>query len=313
MSILSMCRKTASLIYILYLSGALSPAITMPANAVELEICAHQEGFQEKTLPADLKAIKNGLAISIKLQQMEDNCYQATLPTCDSDVTIQAKVDRTFFGSSECSIDPSPMQIAMIANKIEILTASFGDPDDLNLKDFDTQGFILKIKHADEALEKFSEDGVKSVNSVYAALVARDYGTAQKEAAQVAALLLEAGEEGPSLAYSSITYAAGFRAIGLDAFAPENPLVVAGPTDTTIVMNEEGRRVLDLYQDARSINSKRGVWDFATTSKISEIEPIRAGEKLDIPTSIMDAGAVTPNSLSKSDFFIDKSGRLILK
>ena len=75
-----------------------------------------------------------------------------------------------------------------------------------------------------------------------------------------------------SLAYSSITYLAGFNAMGLDSLSEQNPLVSAMGTDATpfLVLSQTGQDVLSAYQEDLDIKSKRGVWDFNTSFTISK-------------------------------------------
>src|SRR5690606_6758529 len=151
------------------------------------------------------------------------------------------------------STDPTPMLVAMRPNRVEILTASVADAHGNGLPGFDRQGFIADIMRTETALPELPTEGRRSVNALYAALATGNYPEAQRHASETAAYLRGIEEVQLSLAYSSITYVAGFRAIGVDPLASENPLVSVGPTPSSFILNKEGRDVLGLYQAARAI------------------------------------------------------------
>lgn len=261
---------------------------------------------------ADMKVLRSGATVPIAPQRLEDKCVRAELPACDDTITIEASIPRSYSGRSTCSIDPSPMLIAMQANRVEILTMAFGDTLGEGLQGFNEQAFLDEIARTEAVLPELPVKGQQSIDALYAALTNGNYPEAQRQAVEAAGFLRKADEERLSMAYSSITYVSGFRAIGLDALAVENPLVAVGRDPSFVVLSEEGSKVLELYQSARTISAKPGVWDFATTDSVAAVVPL-AVDSTSMPNTIDVRGAIAPRSLGMNDFSIDAAGRMILK
>lgn len=283
---------------------------TALADSVTVTVCAHPEKYPTLNLNADLKVIQRGAAISIEFQPLDNRCFRAELPACDDTVTIEVSIPRSYSGRSACSIDPTPMLIAMRADHLEILTAAFADTLGEGLPGFSRQDFLAEIARTEAILPKLPEEGQRSISALYAALADGNYSEAQRQATEAAGFLRSVKEERLSLAYSSITYVSGFRAIGLDALASDNPLVAVGVDPSFMVLSSKGQDVLELYQTARKIPANPGVWDFATSASVATVAPSALDE-----TSMQDAmterGAIAPRSLDMNDFSIDAVGRMV--
>ncbi len=277
------------------------------ADIVTVTVCAHPEGLPAWTINADVRVLRSGATIPVTPQPLDDDCMRVDLPVCDGAVVIEAIVPRIYSGRSTCSTDPSPMLIAMQANRVEILAAAFADTMDSGLPGFDAQSFFTEIARTEAVLPALPVQGKRSYDALYAALASMNYPEAQRQATEVAGFLRNIDEIRLSLAYSSITYIAGFQAIGLDPLASDNPLLVVGATPSSLVLNEQGRNVLELYQSAREIPARRGVWDFPTTASIATVAPLSMEE---ISTSAGARGVSTPPALSIGDFTIDEMGRM---
>jgi hypothetical protein len=284
------------------------PAVGL-ADSFTVTICAHPEGLPKWKIDADVTVMQNGAAIPVTPQPLDDNCMRVDLPVCDSAVVIEASVPRSYRGRAACSTDPSPMLIAMQANQVEILTIAFAETLGDGLPGFDRASFLSEIARTEELLSELPVKGQQAVDALYAALATRNYPAAQRQATEVAGFLRNVGEVRLSLAYSSITYVAGFQAIGLDALASENPLVAVGPTPSSVVLNEQGRDVLELYQSARAIPAQLGVWDFPTTASVATVTPFTMQE-ISAQSSTGARGSVTPKALNINDFSIDAAGRI---
>ncbi|MDQ0324613.1 hypothetical protein J2R99_000462 [Rhodopseudomonas julia] len=259
---------------------------------------------------AEVKVLQSGATIEITRQTLNDRCIRANLPACDDTVTVEASISRSYSGRSTCSTDPTPMLIAMQANRVEILKESFADTLGEGLQGFNRQTFLAEVARTEAVLPKLPARGQRAINALYAALADGNYPEAQRQAAEAAGFLREVEEERLSLAYSSITYVSGFRAIGLDALASENPLVATGSNPSFVVLSEKGRDVLELYQSARKIPAKPGVWDFPTSAKVATVEPATADD-LHAQNTTEARGAIAPQSLDETDFFIDAMGRMV--
>ncbi|TJZ89707.1 hypothetical protein FA743_18030 [Paracoccus gahaiensis] len=282
------------------------------ADGVNVIICAHPEGLPAWTMNADVRVLRSGAAIAITPQALENSCVRVDLPACDAAITIEVNVPRSYSGKSTCSTDPTPMLIAMQANRVEILTAAFADVLGDGLPSFNRQSFLAEIARTEAVLPELPAEGRRAVDALYAAIATGNYPEVQRQAAEAAGFLRSVEEERLSLAYSSITYVAGFRAIGLDPLASENPLVTAGPTPSSVVLNEEGRNVLELYQSARAIPAAPGIWDFATTASVANVTPLAMEETLR-QDSIDARGAIAPQVMGVNDFSIDATGRMVLQ
>ncbi|RNF33998.1 hypothetical protein [Paracoccus methylarcula] len=293
-----------------FLAIVLVVPATTQADSITVTICAHPEGFPKQTIQANLKVLRSGAVIPTTPQPLSDSCVRVDLPACDGTVMIEASVPRTYSGKLACSTDPTPMLIAMQADRVEILTASIADAWGDGLPGFDQQSFIADIIRTDTILSELPVEGQQSVNALYAALAARNYPEAQRQASETAAYLRGIEEVKLSLAYSSITYVAGFRAIGVDALASENPLVSVGPTPSSVVLNKEGRNVLGLYQAARAIPAEPGVWDSATTANIATVISLDAEGNAE-DEFMKTRGAIVPQAFSANDFSIEPTGRMV--
>jgi hypothetical protein len=155
---------------------------------------------------------------------------------------------------------------------------------------------------------------VRADARLFAALSQQDFSTAQKHANLLAGYLRDASKNEISLAYSSITYVAGFRAMGLEALAPENPLVTTVGTTAQpwVVLSPEGKKILQIYQSKRLIGSTLGVWDYETTnvlSKISNGAKQNSGQKSGGNSAFLPV----PRDLDQDQFSIDEEGRLIFQ
>ncbi|MFN3171218.1 MAG: hypothetical protein ACE37E_11055 [Hyphomicrobiales bacterium] len=262
-------------------------------------------------MDADVRVLRSGAVIPITPQSLDDSCVRIDLPACDGAVTIEASIPRSYSGRSTCSTDPTPMLIAMQANRVEILNAAFADALSDGLPGFDRQSFLAEMVRTEAVLPELSDEGRQAVGALYAALAAGNFPEAQRHAAEAAGFLRSIEEVRLSLAYSSITYVAGFRAIGLNALASENPLVAVGTNPSFVLLSEEGRNVLELYQFARAIPAKPGVWDFATTANVSTVAPL-AMDAASMQDFVNARGAIAPQALGVNDFSIDETGRMVV-
>lgn len=251
------------------------------AENTQIKVCAHPKGSEKNCRTVKIEVMQGGFPMKLPQapRQGENKQYMITLPTCDSNVTIRAGSSDYYYGTATCRYEPQPIQIAMSGDRWEVIEAAF-TPTEVDdqfaflkaVPKFDWESFRNEINGTSDAIIDLPEEAQTSEANLYAALAEKNYAEAQKFASELAAYLRQDGEEKLALAYSSITYVSGFRAIGIDALAEENPLLTTSTEakSSFVVMNEEGQKVLRKYQELQDVPGKRGVWDFATTTVVSD-------------------------------------------
>ncbi|WP_319413726.1 hypothetical protein [uncultured Cohaesibacter sp.] len=252
------------------------------ADPVEVTICAHPEGQETQFRSVDIRVIQDGFPVKLNpapLQSM-NHCYLLSLPDCRAEILIHAASSSYYKGSSPCRNEPQPIKIAMSPQHWQIaanaLSLENGNTKFATLSGFprfDAKRFQKIIEKTNEVIAKLPADARIAEEQLFAALAEGDFSKAQNYANDLSEHFRKANEEGLSLAYSSITYIAGFRAIGIDALAPEKPLLTTAGTGVSsfVIMNNEGQDLLKEYQALREVRGKNGVWDYATTNAIAEI------------------------------------------
>lgn len=278
------------------------PAMTKAQTLITM--CAHPQGKESYFMDVDISVSQDGAIIDISSQKLTDKCYRIEIPICDDATKIEVISGRTYKGASVCKRVPSPMLIAMKASREVVVTALFGSLSEKWNYEFGSADFFATISGTEEALTHLSNEAKTADFKLYTALATNDYATAQQQANKLAEYLQLAGNERLSLAYHSITYVTGFRAIGFNALAEDNPLVttVGSPDPSFVVMSAEGKKILGLYQRMRLIRATPGVWDHPTSTTVSTIKSSLNGELIAAPTE-----------LNPDDFFIEDSGRMILR
>ncbi|WP_138464973.1 hypothetical protein [Poseidonocella sp. HB161398] len=276
-------------------------------------------------MEVSITAIRNGTQIAVTSNQRLDKCYDVVLDSCDPEVRIHVKSGEFYKGSIECRSEPPPLEIALLADRIVMVTTLFSGIDK-NIPGFDAAGFQFEFSQADAVIDGMPESAATADAAMLAALGAGDFPAAQRWANEMAALMHNAGYDRLSLAYSSLTYVTGFTAMGVDPVGGEGgPLVTAiGAPDAAFpVMTYEGRDVLELYQAGRQIPAKPGSWDYATSSTIATIDTVTAPDATSTPKwnspdfggfdTIRENTISLPGKVTAEDVMIDQTGRFILR
>ena len=277
------------------------------SEAETITVCAVPEGDENRYMDVTVSAEMNGLPLDISTQQLTTGCVRVTLDQCTEAVIINVATEVTHRGVARCQPSPPALKIAMQTLRWDFIARAFGRHGSEQARQigFDITGFEAEIAKASIALADMPPDARVANQALREALGRGDYATAQSKASEVATYLRLADEERLSLAYSSITYVAGFKAMGVDPLAPENPLVtvVGSPQSSFLVLSPEGRNVLQLYQQKRAIRARPGVWDYRTTATVSDIEKVAE----DVQTFAV------PPGLESGRLGIDRAGRLQLR
>ena len=266
-------------------------ALMIPTNVIaeNIKICAHPEGYISRFMHAEIKVFKDGAMIEVETDRLDDNCYSMKIKSCGKTTKITAISGKVYKGEASCRTKPQPLLISMEPQKIEILTSSFSGIFDGKIQGLNSEGLLKNIITADELLSADAE--TKAVLAeFYAAAAAYNDADAQKLANMIAGTLRSKGQTELSLAFSSLTYVAGFRAIGIEALAPDNPLLaVAGePTSAYLVMNKTGQDWLESYQNRHTSNIDLGVWDYPTSEVIAKTTPSISETILKNPSAFED-------------------------
>lgn len=283
---------------------ALALILPMKTNAeTSIKVCAHPQGHVEYYMTARILAFRNDLPIAVSPYRLSDKCYQIGIPVCDNATRIEVTSGRTYSGKAACSGDPSPMLIAMEANREEIIMAALKSRNQPIGIGLDIKGFLATIGRTDAVISGMPDGARVADSKLYLALEAGNFATAQRQANELSGYFRESGNERLSLAYSTITYVSGFRAIGFDSLSVDNPLVtiVGSPDPSFAVISKEGKNLLQLYQFKRAVSGESGAWDFWTAKAVSTIEPSPQIEVVAAPTESR-----------WGDLIIDRSGRMVL-
>ena len=245
--------------------------------ADEVIICADASGAGNY-ISANFSVFYDGIRMDTKATLREDNCYSLSIPLCIETVKIRAISGQNYKGETFCSGDPSPLVVAMEWQRGTIIATAFQNEDAATSQLFNATGLIEILENSDSVVLASAPEVRATENRFYAALSAQDYALAQREANEMASLLRQSGETGLSLAYSSLTYLAGFYAIGVEPLSPGNPMVssIGSANDAYLVLTPEGQNVLSLYQAARALPEATGVWDFQTTRAVAAISDSRS-------------------------------------
>lgn len=278
----------------------------VPAEAETITVCAFPTGDENKFMDVTVTADLNGRPLKISAEALTTGCLRVSLDQCTDAVTIHVATEVTHKGNSRCQSTPPALKIAMQSLRWDYAAMALGlrGQDKLKRLGLDISSFETELESADSALADLSESAREADKALFAALDAGDYATAQLQANEVASYLRQAGKERLSLAYSSITYLAGFQAMGVDPLATENPLVMTTEDlrQIFLVLSPEGRNVLELYQTERAIPAQAGVWDYPTTAAVSHIDTVTDATE----------PAIVPPGLRAGQFAIDNAGRLLL-
>jgi hypothetical protein len=306
------CPLTRRHILALLVFTAVVPA--MSEAQTEVKVCAHPKGYNTLYRTADITVRRNGeiLQLDAKPILLEGRCYSITLPVCNEEISIKAASSSDYFGVESCVSPPPLIKIAMSGDRWRVLTSAFGALEYGAVPGFDTARFQMEIAAAETVIADLPAPAQRAEAALYAALAEGNFSEAQQQANEVSSYLRQAGNDRLSLAYSSITYVAGFRAIGVDPLAVENPLVATmGATSSPfVVLSPEGQNVLELYQAERKIPAQVGVWDGPTASAISNI--MRSGASVTEDPTVQMIKPV-PRGLQFGDFDIDNTGRMVVR
>lgn len=253
--------------------GPISIALLIPAQLqaqAALRVCIHPSGVDGYYMLAHISVIENGAEIQIKPVLLENKCYRVNVPDCTDAVTIKATSGRAYSGETTCRTKPTPLLLAMKADREEIISTSLGLTTKTVSGGFNVNEFVSELKASDAALAKLPPKAKVANAKMYEALANRDYGAAQWHANEVAGLLRKSGNEKLSLAYSSLTYFSGFKAIGYDPLSPDDKLVttVGSLSPKYVVLSPKGKKALTDFQLKYSVTQKLGVWDFKTAQAL---------------------------------------------
>lgn len=280
---------------------------TVAADTETITVCAHPEGDPNRFMVVDISAEMNNRRLDVSTERLTSGCISVSLEQCTASVTIKVFTEITHRGEAKCKPSPPDLRIAMQSQRWDYTARALGflDQEKTSFLAFDSEGFEAALASSDSALADLPEDARKADTALFVALAAGDFAKAQRQANEVASYLRQADNERLSLAYSTITYVAGFNAMGVDPLARENPLVTTvGSVDPAfLVLSTEGGGLLKMYQTLRAVQSQPGVWDFPTTSTISNIQvPMDDFRKFET--------IVLPRGLRVDQVSIDDAGRL---
>lgn len=268
---------------------AVLPTTVLAAESVT--ICVKNP--EDAVTNSEVDVIVNGVVANIEKQRMEDGCLRLKLVECSGSVVIRAKGNWIYKETEAvCSTDPTPLVIAMEYRDLPVVMAAF-DPNGLVPSDFETElGSVLK--ESAPVLTALSPQAERTGILAMAALSDGDYATAQFYANEAASYLRQADRSDLSVAYSSLTYVTGLRAIGVDPFNPENPLVKASPdnVEAMVVLTDEGENVLKAYRNLTQITAAKAAYDFQTAKGIKSatsgafhgVEKATAAPPVAVPT-----------------------------
>lgn len=268
-----------------------------------LNVCALMSDGSGQCEEATLVIYVDGFLVDNSIKKGMDNSIQVNLPKCDGTVKLVAILGRFYKGEAPCATDPSPLVISMdFLRDVRIALASYASAGQTG---FDVNTLINTLESNLGVLATVSPRAAEVEEQLLSALDEGDLARAQGLANEASAILRSSNNLALSQTYSSITYIAGFRAIGIEPLSAENPLVTTIGTSapSSVVLSPAGRSVIEAYQAERGLAARAGVWDGPTARAISET--------LSAPN--MPAVAVPSPGLRPGDFFIDSTGRMILR
>lgn len=283
---------------------------TLTADTATITVCAHPEGDQNRFMAVDIWAEMNNRQLDLSTERLTSGCIRVSLEQCTASVTIKVATEVTHKGEAQCKPSPPDLRIAMQAQRWYYTARALGllDQEQTSYLAFDGEGFEAALASSDSALADLPDDARKADTALFVALAAGNFAEAQGHANEVASYLRQAENQRLSLAYSTITYVAGFNAMGVDPLARENPLVTTvGSADPAfLILSTEGKDLLEMYQTLRAVPSRPGAWDGPTAATVSNIQmPMDDFRSFD--------RIVLPRGLKADQVSVDDAGRLIFQ